>query len=94
MSDLIDVTALWQGLVASLVAGVGIAAVFAVGLLGLSMYEGWTGDADSAPAGTTAIRPSQGAGPRSAGLVLAVLSFALVLGGIGLGIYAMLTAAG
>ncbi|ETK35687.1 hypothetical protein [Microbispora sp. ATCC PTA-5024] len=73
MSQYIDVDALWKVLVAGLVAGAGLVAVYALGLVGLA-----------------AARTQDGTAARPAGVVVAVVCFALVLAGALLGLYVML----
>ncbi|MEZ0076883.1 hypothetical protein [Planotetraspora sp. GP83] len=74
MSQFIDVESLWKVLVAGLLGGAGLAAVYALGLAGLSAY--------------TAEDTNSGARP--AGLAVAVGCLLIVLAGAGLGIYVML----
>jgi hypothetical protein len=69
MDKYVDVSALGQVLLASLIGGVGLVVLFAVGLRGLASAQ------------------EDG---RSAGYAVAGGSFAVVLAGIGLGLYAIL----
>lgn len=71
MDKYIDPSALGQVLLASIIGGVGLVALFACGLRGLSAAQ------------------EEG---RTSGYVLAGGSFAVVLVGIALGFYALLTA--
>ena len=71
MDKYIDAAALGQVLLASVIGGVGLVALFALGLRGLSAAQ------------------EQG---RSSGYVVASGSFAIVLAGIALGLYALLAA--
>ena len=71
MDTYIDVSALGQVLLASIVGGVGLVALFAVGLRGLSAAQ------------------EDG---HNSGYLVAGGSFAVVLGGIALGLYAILAA--
>jgi hypothetical protein len=71
MDKYIDASALGQVLLASIVGGVGLVALFAFGLRGLSMAQ------DEGKPG---------------GYVVAGASFAIVLLGIALGLYAILAA--
>jgi len=71
MDKYIDASALGQVLLASIIGGVGLVALFALGLRGLSAAQ---------------------EGGRSSGYVVAGGSFAVVLGGIVLGLYAILAA--
>jgi hypothetical protein len=75
MDKYVDGGALLQVLVASILGGAGLVAVFAVGLLGTSFA--------GAPGETTT-------GRRVAGLSLAAISFLVVAAGVVTGIYAML----
>jgi hypothetical protein len=71
MDKYIDAAALGQVLLASVVGGVGLVALFALGLRGLSAAQ------------------EHG---RNSGYVVASGSFAIVLAGIALGLYALLAA--
>jgi hypothetical protein len=71
MDTYIDASALGQVLLASIIGGVGLVALFALGLRGLSAAQ------------------EDG---RSSGYVVAGGSFAVVLAGIALGLYAILAA--
>ncbi|MFI7587255.1 hypothetical protein ACIB24_09295 [Spongisporangium articulatum] len=73
MSDYIDFDALGQVLLASLIAGVGLVVVFALGMVGLA---GWTTSrAEGVQVTTSGAR-------RGASLAVAVLCFAVVVGGV------------
>ncbi len=74
MDKYVDGGALLQVLIASILGGAGLVAVFAVGLVGTSI------------AGTQ----GQSSARRAAGLSLAGASFLIVVAGVVLGIYAML----
>jgi hypothetical protein len=83
MDTYVKLGALSQAALEALVAGAGIAVFFALGLRGLAM---WSGDVVDAGAGAVV------AGRRNpAGLVLAVLSFAVVAAIVATGLYVMLT---
>jgi hypothetical protein len=71
----IDLSALGQVLLASLLIGAGLVAVFSVGLVGLSAYEGAAGRRRTAA---------------PLGLAVAGVCFAVVLGGVGLGLWSIL----
>ena len=71
MDKYIDASALGQVLLASIIGGIGLVALFALGLRGLSSAQ---------------------ENGRSFGYVVAGGSFLIVLAGIGLGLYAILTA--
>jgi hypothetical protein len=75
MDKYVDTGALLQVLVASILGGAGLVAVFAVGLVGTS-FAGTSGQTTT--------------GRRVAGLSLAGFSFLVVAAGVVLGIYAML----
>ena len=77
----INLTALWQIIVVGLLAGAGLPALFALGLLALSMKDGRarTAGADS----------DQVAGGSPAGIAVAAFCFLVVLAAIGWGIYAI-----
>ncbi|GAA4564594.1 hypothetical protein [Planotetraspora kaengkrachanensis] len=74
MNQYVDVDALWKVLVAGLAGGVGLVALFAVGLVGLSMRT-----SEHAASRTGA-----------AGLAVALVCFTLVVAGAALGLYVML----
>ena len=80
MSDYIDIGALGQVLLVSLLTGAGLVAVFALGLVGWSEHVGRS--RASAPSGGTS-----GSVP---GLLLAGLCFTVVLGGTALGLWTIL----
>jgi hypothetical protein len=71
MDKYIDASALGQVLLASIVGGIGLVALFALGLRGLSAAQ---------------------ENGRSVGYVVAGGSFAVVLAGIGFGLYVLLAA--
>jgi hypothetical protein len=77
MDKYVDTGALLQVLVASILGGAGLVAMFAVGLVGTSFASAGT-------AGQTS------PGRRIAGVSLAAVSFIIVAAGVVLGIYAML----
>jgi hypothetical protein len=91
----IKLGALGQAGLEGLIAGAGIAIFFALGLRGLAM---WSGDEipdigagmpeDSTRGGATA---APGARRNPAGLVFAVLCFAVVIGIVAIGLYVMVT---
>jgi hypothetical protein len=74
MDKYVDGAALLQVLIASVLGGAGLVAMFAVGLVGTSI---------AGTEGQTTTR-------RAAGLSLAAISFIIVAAGVVLGIYAML----
>lgn len=85
MSEYVDGPALLQVLISSLVGGAGLVAVFALGLVGWSAFRlGATAEGGTASARAGSV----------AGLVLACGCFAVVLTGVGLGLYVMLAAKG
>lgn len=94
MDKYVKLGALGQAALEALVAGAGIAIFFALGLRGLAM---WTGDevadlgpgVDGSHAGATAALG--GARRNPAGLVLAVVSFAVVAAIVLVGLYVMFT---
>jgi hypothetical protein len=74
----INLDAVWKIIVVGIILGAGLPALFAVGLRALS------------PATATATATAEGETPASAGVagkVIAVLCFAVVLAGIGWGVY-------
>lgn len=76
MSQYIDVDVLWKVLVAGLLGGAGLVAVYALGIAALAAGRE---DGGRTPAA------------RAAGTSVAVACFALVLAGAVLGLYVMLT---
>jgi len=77
MDKYVDTNALLQVLVASILGGAGLVAVFALGLVGTSYASTGTNGQTS---------PTR----RAAGLSLAAIAFLIVAAGVVLGIYAML----
>jgi hypothetical protein len=79
VSSWINLTALWQIIVVGLLAGAGLPALFAVGLVALNRPGPRAAtigpDSDQVYAGNTA------------GLAIAVVCFAVILAAIGYGIY-------
>ncbi|QMU72466.1 hypothetical protein [Streptacidiphilus sp. P02-A3a] len=78
MNSWIDLHALWQIVVVGLIAGAGLPALFAVGLRALSLPGGRPGPATE---------EGQVVGGSIPGMIAAGLCFAVVLAGIGWGIY-------
>jgi hypothetical protein len=74
MNQYVDVEALWKVLLVGLAGGVGLVALFAVGLVGLSARTG----------------SNAGSSARTVGLAVAVVCFAIVVAGAALGLYVML----
>ncbi|WP_322748818.1 MULTISPECIES: hypothetical protein [unclassified Frankia] len=85
MNSWIDFSAVGKIIVVGLLAGAGLPALFSVGIRALALPGGGRHGTDAA-AGTTVM------GGNTVGLVLAVLCFATVLAGIGLGIYIIVAA--
>ena len=92
MDTYVKLGALGQAALEGLVAGAGIAVFFALGLRGLAMWTGEetsdvrTGSPDGATGGTTA---AFGGRRNPAGLVFAVLCFAVVIGIVAVGLYVL-----
>jgi hypothetical protein len=78
-APLVDVSSLVKVLVASLLGGAGLVAIFALGLAGVSAYVGNT-------EGGAAVAP----GRKPAGLMVALTSFAVVIAGVAYGISVLL----
>jgi hypothetical protein len=79
MNSWINFSALWQIVVVGLLAGAGLPALFAVGLVALNAPA-----SRAAPVGADS---QQVVGGSSAGMAIAGLCFAVVLAAIGYGIY-------
>jgi hypothetical protein len=82
----VNLTALWQIVVVGLIAGAGLPALFAAGLLALNMSGGArakTAGADASGDGDAIV------GGSVLGMVLAAICFLIVLAAIGWGIYAI-----
>jgi hypothetical protein len=82
MNSWINLDALWKIIVVGVVLGAGLPALFAVGLRALAIGS----------TATVAVEPGEGTQPGAAGgsmtgRVIAVLCFAVVLAGIGWGVY-------
>ena len=97
MSDYIDLSALGQVLLASVLAGAGLVACFALGIVGWSVWEPRdAGDgAAQVPgqgrrAGTGSTAGAAGTGARVAGLALAVGCFTIVVAGVAFGLFSVL----
>jgi hypothetical protein len=84
MSDWVDLSALGKVLAASILGGVGLTVLFALGLVGLSSAQGDLESAGSA-ASTTSVRLS-----RPVGLVIAVSCFSVVVLAVAVGLYFVL----
>ena len=80
---MIDVSALVQVLIASLLGGVGLVALFALGLVAMSAYLGHPGE--------TAEGGAVSAGRKPVGLLIAVTCIAVVVTGVGYGLYLLLS---
>lgn len=91
MNGWINLHALWQIVVVGLLAGAGLPALFAVGLVALNMSGNrvQTAGAGGGVGGATTTESDDGRvyGGNPVGLVAACLCFAIVLGAIGYGIY-------
>ena len=84
MNDWINLTALWQIVVVGLLAGAGLPALFAIGMVALSQKGGrvQTAGADGQDADTLV-------GGSVAGMIASAVCFLIVLAAIGWGIYAI-----
>lgn len=94
MEQYIKLGALGQAALEALVAGVGIAVFYALGLRALAMWNGAETEdigADLPENATSGATAALGASRNPAGLILAVLSFAVVVGIVVLGLYVMLS---
>jgi hypothetical protein len=88
MDKYIKLIALEQAALEALIAGVGIAFFFALGVRGLAM---WSGDDDVPAVTSIGVASTSGGARNPGGLVLAVLSFAVVVAIVGVGLFVMLT---
>jgi hypothetical protein len=88
MSDWIDLHALWQVVLVGLIFGAGLPALFAVGLRALSApgHRRTLSVADG-QAQTAATGADQVYGGNPAGLVVAIVCFAVILAAVGYGVY-------
>ena len=88
MGDWIDLHALWQVVLVGLIFGAGLPALFAVGLRALSApghrrtLSVADGQAQTAGAGADQVY-----GGNPAGLVVAIVCFAVILAAVGYGVY-------
>jgi len=89
MNSWVDLHALWQIVVVGLIAGAGLPALFAVGLRALSLTGTGTGTGGSGSAGSLdgSSDSERIVGGSVLGIVAAACCFAVVLAGIGWGIY-------
>jgi hypothetical protein len=92
MNSWIDLTALWQIVVVGLVAGAGLPALFAVGMVALSQKGGaraQTAAASGGPGGAGGADSDSLVGGSMAGMIAAALCFLIVLACIGWAIFAI-----
>lgn len=88
MDSWINLDALWQIVVLGLLAGAGLPALFAVGLLALSRPPRGAATPAAATAGSGDLAESDHVyGGNPAGLAIAVFCFVVILAAIGTGIY-------
>lgn len=92
MDKYIDVSALWQVVVASLVVGAGLPALFALGLRGTFQAEGRLEATDpSADGDGAAALPAVAPRRRTLGVATAVVCFGLVAAAVVAGIVLIVT---
>ena len=84
MNSWVDLHALWQIVVIGIIAGAGLPALFAVGLRALNMGGGGSAVVET---GTTDADTDQIVGGSPVGIAAAAVCFAIVLAGVGWGIY-------
>ncbi|MCK9893358.1 hypothetical protein [Frankia sp. AgB32] len=84
MNSWIDLDALWKIVVIGLLAGAGLPALFAVGLRAVSLPGRGGGEAT-----TTVTADDRIIGTNPVGIAAGALCFAIVLAGIGWGIYSV-----
>jgi hypothetical protein len=94
VNDWINLSALWQIVVVSLLAGAGLPALFAVGLRFLNMPGGQVATAGAGGAGADVHHQVRGHadeetvyGGSPMGLAVACICFAIILAAVGYGIY-------
>jgi hypothetical protein len=88
VSSWINLTAIWQIVVAGLLAGAGLPALVATGLYALSLPgKGQVAASGSSQVAADVLGSGRVAGGSPAGVAAAVLCFATVLAAIGYGIY-------
>jgi hypothetical protein len=87
MNSWINLHALWQIVVVGLIAGAGLPALFAVGLRALSLPGGGARAGSSTSGADAGADSGATVGGSTVGIAAAVLCFAVVLAGIGWGIY-------
>jgi hypothetical protein len=85
LNSWIDLSALWKIVVVGLIAGAGLPAVFAVGLRALTL-------GGPPPASATGPDGDRLVGSNPVGIAAAALCFAIVLAGVGWGIYFIVSA--
>jgi hypothetical protein len=85
MHGYIDLAALGKVLLASLLAGVGLVTVFGVGLVGVARWEGRVVDGHADGLSVQGVEPKGS----PAWLVVAAVCFAVVLAGIGVGVWSI-----
>jgi hypothetical protein len=87
MNSWINLTALWQIVVVGLIAGAGLPALFAIGMVALSQHGG--GRVQTAGAGGETADSDRLVGGSVAGMIAAAVCFLIVLAAIGWGIFAI-----
>jgi hypothetical protein len=96
MNSWIDLKALWEIVVVGLIAGAGLPALFAIGMVALSQSGGGRArvqtagaDADPATAVSSTGESDRLVGGSVPGMIAAAFCFLIVLAAIGWGIYAI-----
>jgi hypothetical protein len=87
MNSWINLTALWQIVVVGLIAGAGLPALFAIGMVALSQSGG--GRVQTAGADGETTDSDSLIGGSAPGMIAAAVCFLIVLAAIGWGIYAI-----
>jgi hypothetical protein len=87
MNSWINLTALWQIVVVGLIAGAGLPALFAIGMVALSQNGG--GRVQTAGADGETTDSDSLIGGSAPGMIAAAVCFLIVLAAIGWGIYAI-----
>jgi hypothetical protein len=85
MNTWIDLKALWEIVVVGLIAGAGLPALFAIGMVALSLPGG--NRAQTAGAGSETVESDSLVGGNVLGMIAGAICFLIVLAAIGWGIY-------
>jgi hypothetical protein len=87
MNTWINLKALWEIVVVGLIAGAGLPALFAIGMVALSQPGGARAQAAGAGGGSETVESDSLVGGSVLGMIAGAICFLIVLAAIGWGIY-------